>query len=121
VVGVFQAGNCPSAEKTCRAQEGQEKETRNPPAAQKEKETTKATPIGFQRHNSTAFPAWEVLRMATIEGSQANLHVFVQAGDEVGSLESGKQMGAVEQELDLSERTWQWKDFSRIHARRIVV
>ena len=32
------------------------------------------------------FPAWEVLRMATIEGAQA-----VGLGDEVGSLETGKQ------------------------------
>jgi 5-methylthioadenosine/S-adenosylhomocysteine deaminase len=34
----------------------------------------------------TIFPAWEVLRMATIEGAQA-----VGLGDEVGSLEAGKQ------------------------------
>jgi cytosine/adenosine deaminase-related metal-dependent hydrolase len=38
----------------------------------------------------TVFPAWEALRMATIEGAQAHLHVSVQAGDEVGSLEMGK-------------------------------
>ena len=29
--------------------------------------------------------------MATIEGAQAHLHVSVQVGDEVGSLEVGKQ------------------------------
>ena len=34
----------------------------------------------------TVFPAWEVLRMATIEGAQA-----VGLGDEVGSLKTGKQ------------------------------
>jgi 5-methylthioadenosine/S-adenosylhomocysteine deaminase len=34
----------------------------------------------------TIMPAWEVLRMATIEGAQAN-----GLGDEVGSLEVGKQ------------------------------
>jgi 5-methylthioadenosine/S-adenosylhomocysteine deaminase len=34
----------------------------------------------------TVMPAWEVLRMATIEGAQA-----VGLGDEVGSLEVGKQ------------------------------
>jgi 5-methylthioadenosine/S-adenosylhomocysteine deaminase len=34
----------------------------------------------------TVFPAWEVLRMATIEGAQA-----IGLGDEVGSLEEGKQ------------------------------
>ena len=34
----------------------------------------------------TVFPAWEVLRMATIEGAQA-----VRLGEEVGSLEAGKQ------------------------------
>jgi 5-methylthioadenosine/S-adenosylhomocysteine deaminase len=33
----------------------------------------------------TVFPAWEVLRMATIEGARAHLHVSVQAGDEVDS------------------------------------
>jgi 5-methylthioadenosine/S-adenosylhomocysteine deaminase len=34
----------------------------------------------------TVFPAWEVLRMATVEGAQA-----IGLGDEVGSLEVGKQ------------------------------
>jgi cytosine/adenosine deaminase-related metal-dependent hydrolase len=34
----------------------------------------------------TVFPAWEVLRMATIEGAQS-----IGLGDEVGSLEVGKQ------------------------------
>jgi 5-methylthioadenosine/S-adenosylhomocysteine deaminase len=34
----------------------------------------------------TVMPAWEALRMATIEGAQA-----VGLGDEVGSLEAGKQ------------------------------
>ena len=55
----------------------------------------------IQAHNPTVFPAWEVLRMATIEGAradlhgdvQADLHVSMQAGDEVGSPESGKQDG----------------------------
>jgi len=36
--------------------------------------------------NPTVLPAWEVLRMAAIEGAQA-----VGPGDEVGSLEAGKQ------------------------------
>jgi len=34
----------------------------------------------------TVMPAWEVLRMATIEGAQA-----IGLGDEIGSLEAGKQ------------------------------
>jgi 5-methylthioadenosine/S-adenosylhomocysteine deaminase len=34
----------------------------------------------------TVMPAWEVLRMVTIEGAQA-----IGMGDEVGSLEPGKQ------------------------------
>ena len=34
----------------------------------------------------TVMPAWEVLRMATIEGAQA-----IGLGDEIGSLEEGKQ------------------------------
>jgi 5-methylthioadenosine/S-adenosylhomocysteine deaminase len=34
----------------------------------------------------TVLPAWEVLRMATIEGAQA-----IGLGDEIGSLEAGKQ------------------------------
>ena len=34
----------------------------------------------------TVMPAWEVLRMVTIEGAQA-----VGLGDEIGSLEEGKQ------------------------------
>lgn len=34
----------------------------------------------------TVMPAWEVLRMATIEGAQA-----IGLGDEIGSLETGKQ------------------------------
>ena len=34
----------------------------------------------------TVMPAWEVLRMATVEGAQA-----VGLGDEIGSLEAGKQ------------------------------
>ena len=34
----------------------------------------------------TVFPAWEMLRMATIEGAQA-----IGLGDEIGSLEQGKQ------------------------------
>jgi 5-methylthioadenosine/S-adenosylhomocysteine deaminase len=40
----------------------------------------------IQARDPTVFPAWEVLRMATIEGAQA-----VGLGDEVGSLEAGKQ------------------------------
>jgi 5-methylthioadenosine/S-adenosylhomocysteine deaminase len=34
----------------------------------------------------TVFPAWEVLRMATIEGARA-----IELGDDFGSLEEGKQ------------------------------
>ncbi len=34
----------------------------------------------------TVMPAWEVLRMATVEGAQA-----IGLGDEIGSLEVGKQ------------------------------
>ena len=40
----------------------------------------------IQARDPTVFPAWEVLRMATVEGAQA-----VGLGDEVGSLEVGKQ------------------------------
>jgi hypothetical protein len=42
------------------------------------------------------FPAWEALRMATIEGAQA-----VGLGDEVGSPETGKHANALT-ELSLS-------------------
>jgi 5-methylthioadenosine/S-adenosylhomocysteine deaminase len=44
----------------------------------------------------TVFPAWEVLRMATIEGAQA-----VGLGDEVGSLEVDKQADLIL--VDLTE------------------
>jgi 5-methylthioadenosine/S-adenosylhomocysteine deaminase len=44
----------------------------------------------------TVFPAWEVLRMATIEGAQA-----VGLGDKVGSLEAGKQADMIL--VDLTE------------------
>ena len=47
------------------------------------------------------FPARKVLRMATIEDAQANLHVSVQAGDEVGLLEAGKQADLIL--VDLTE------------------
>jgi hypothetical protein len=43
-------------------------------------------PVGISARDPTVFPAWEVLRMATTEGAQA-----VGLGDEVGSLEAGKQ------------------------------
>jgi 5-methylthioadenosine/S-adenosylhomocysteine deaminase len=36
--------------------------------------------------NPTTLPAWEVLRMATIEGAQA-----IGLGEQIGSLEAGKQ------------------------------
>jgi 5-methylthioadenosine/S-adenosylhomocysteine deaminase len=39
-----------------------------------------------QARDPTVFPAWEVLRMATIEGAEA-----IGLGDEIGSLEAGKQ------------------------------
>jgi 5-methylthioadenosine/S-adenosylhomocysteine deaminase len=40
----------------------------------------------IQFRDPTVMPAWEVLRMATIEGARA-----IGLGDEVGSLEAGKQ------------------------------
>jgi 5-methylthioadenosine/S-adenosylhomocysteine deaminase len=40
----------------------------------------------IQARDPTVFPTWEVLRMATIEGAQA-----IGLGDEIGSLEVGKQ------------------------------
>jgi 5-methylthioadenosine/S-adenosylhomocysteine deaminase len=43
-----------------------------------------------QARAPTVFPAWEVLRMATIEGAQA-----VGLGDEVDSLEAGKRADLV--------------------------
>ena len=49
----------------------------------------------IQARDPTVFPAWEVLRMATIEGAQA-----IGLGDEVGSLEAGKQA-----DLILAKRT----------------
>ena len=50
----------------------------------------------IQARDPTVFPAWEVLRMATIEGAQA-----VGLGDEVGSLEAGKQADLIL--VDLTE------------------
>jgi 5-methylthioadenosine/S-adenosylhomocysteine deaminase len=41
----------------------------------------------IQARAPTVLPAWEVLRMATIEGAQA----VGLGGDEVGSLKAGKQ------------------------------
>ena len=40
----------------------------------------------IEARDPTVFPAWEVLRIASIEGTRA-----VGLGDEVGSLEAGKQ------------------------------
>jgi len=49
----------------------------------------------------TVFPAWEVLRMATIEGAEA-----VGLGDEAGSLEADKQADLIL--VDLTElNLWQ--------------
>jgi 5-methylthioadenosine/S-adenosylhomocysteine deaminase len=50
----------------------------------------------IQARDPTVFPAWEVLRMATIEGAQA-----VGLGEEVGSLEDGKQADLIL--VDLTE------------------
>ena len=52
--------------------------------------------MGISARDPTVFPAWEVLRMATIEGAQA-----VGLGDEVGSLEAGKQADLIL--VDLTE------------------
>ena len=52
--------------------------------------------IKIQARDPRVFPAWEVLRMATIEGAQA-----VGLGDEVGSLEAGKQADLIL--VDLTE------------------
>jgi 5-methylthioadenosine/S-adenosylhomocysteine deaminase len=43
----------------------------------------------------TAMPAWDALRMATIEGAQA-----IGLGDEIGSLEVGKQGDLILVDLD---------------------
>ncbi len=40
----------------------------------------------IKRRDPTVLPAWEVLRMATVEGARA-----IGLGDEIGSLEAGKQ------------------------------
>ena len=49
----------------------------------------------IRARDPTVFPVWEVLRMATIEGAQA-----IDLGNEVGSLEVGKQA-----DLILAKRT----------------
>jgi 5-methylthioadenosine/S-adenosylhomocysteine deaminase len=53
-------------------------------------------PVGISARDPTVFPAWEVLRMATIEGAQA-----VGLGDEVGSLKASKQADLIL--VDLTE------------------
>ena len=44
----------------------------------------------YKNHNATVFPAWKVLRMATIEAAQA-----MGIADQVGSLRSGKKADVI--------------------------
>ena len=62
----------------------------------------------IQARDPTVFPAWEALRMATIEGAQA-----VGLGDEVGSLEAGKQTGLL---LNVPAGASHWRSITRTEA-----